>query len=748
MRYIKFLILMVPFWLSAQEKVEGIILEVYEGKEVPLSGANVFWLNSEIGDVTDFKGLFELPYRAEYDQLVISFVGYKTDTITVTKPRKLRHVLESSATLEEVTVRSRKKTTSRSFLQSQNVINISSAELLKAACCNLSESFETNPSIDVNFADAVTGSKQIRMLGLTTPYTLITTENIPTIRGASQAYGLTFIPGTWVESIQITKGAGSVVNGFESIAGQINTELVKPLTDDRVFVNGYGAVGGRLELNTHLNTKISDKWSTGLYLHGNQRSVKNDRNEDGFLDTPLMEQINLMNRWQYIDAEKGFVSFININYLKDDKQIGQVAFNPDVDKGLATNWGGEIDTERFGANVKLGYVFPDIPYQSMGVQMAFSNHDQKSYFGLRDYNIQHQSGYVNLLFNSIISDSRHTFKTGLNATYDDFQELVETTEYTRTEQSVGAFFEYSFDDLEDFTMTAGLRADTHNLLGNFITPRIHARYTPWDKAAFRVSAGRGKRSANIFAENQSLFSTSRSISINDQGGDIYGLNPEIAWNYGISLLQGFNLFERKGDITFDYYRTNFQNQVVVDWEDVNQVRFYNLENGSTANSFQVEVNYNAFEHFDLRTAYKFYDVKTDYVGGTEEKPLTPNHRFFANVGYETDIKNNSQWKFDLTYNWLGSQRYSSTQGNDAAFRLPERTPSFGTFTAQITKVFSPRFELYAGAENFTDVRQDNPILDAENPFGSNFDTTFVYGPIFGSNYYAGLRYRIPVKTDN
>ncbi len=748
MKYIQYLIFLVPFWLFSQEKVGGIILEVYDGKEVPLAGANVFWLNSEIGAVTDFKGLFEIPYSEKYDQLVVSFVGFKTDTLTIIKPRNVRHVLASTATLDEITVRSRNKATSRSYLQAQNVINVSSAELLKAACCNLSESFETNPSIDVNFADAVTGSKQIRMLGLTTPYTLITTENIPTIRGASQAYGLTFIPGTWVESIQITKGAGSAVNGFESIAGQINTELVKPSTDDRVFVNAYGALGGRMELNTHLNTKVSDKWDTGLYIHGNKRSAKNDRNDDGFLDNPLMEQINLMNRWQYTDPEKGFVGFINLNYLKDDKQIGQTAFNPDRDRGTTNNWGGEIDTERYGANVKLGYVFPDIPYQSAGLQMAYSNHEQDSYFGLRDYNIKHQSGYVNVLFNSIISDSRHTFKTGINATYDDYQELVETTEYDRTERSLGAFFEYAFDDLANFTMTAGLRADTHNLLGNFLTPRFHARYTPWDKAAFRVSAGRGKRSANIFAENQSLFSTSRTISINDNGGDIFGLDPEIAWNYGLSFLQGFNLFDRKGDVTLDYFRTDFQNQVVVDWEDVNQVRFYNVENGSTANSFQVEVNYNVFEHFDLRTAYKYYDVTTDYAGGTLEKPFTPNHRIFANVGYETHIVNNSQWKFDMTYNWLGSQRYSSTAGNTEAYQLPERTPSFGTFTTQVTRVFSPRFEIYAGAENFTNVTQDMPILDAENPFGSNFDTTFVYGPIFGSNYYAGLRYRIPVKTEN
>ncbi|MCK8481306.1 TonB-dependent receptor plug domain-containing protein [Psychroserpens algicola] len=745
MKYIIYILIMLPVLAFSQDKIEGIVTEATSDDKIyPLAGANVFWLDTSVGTVTDIDGKFSIPYQSSYTKLVISFVGFKTDTLTITEPKFIKHLLEATSDLDEITLTARKQATSRSYLSSQNITTVSSAELLKAACCNLSESFETNPSIDVNFSDAVTGTRQIKMLGLTSKYILITTENIPSIRGASQAYGLSFIPGTWVESIQITKGAGSVVNGFESIAGQINAELQKPTTDDKFFLNLYSASSERLELNTHFNTKVSDKWSTGIYLHGNTHQQEHDVNHDGFLDMPLYNQINVMNRWQYTNPEKGLVSFINVRYLNDSKQSGQLDFNPDTDRLTTNAWGSEIDTERFELSTKFGYVNPEVPWQSLGVQFAFSNHNQNSYFGLNTYDINHNSVYSNVIYNTIISDSRHKIKTGLGFTYDHYDENALNTTFERSERSAGAFFEYAYDDLDKLTITAGLRFDTHNLLGEFITPRLHARYTPWEKSAFRASIGRGKRSANIFAENQNMFATSRSINILNSNGNIYGLDPEIAWNYGVSYLQGFNLFGRKADITFDFYRTDFQNQVVVDWENPQEVNFYNLEGDSFANSFQVELNYNVFENFDFRTAYKYYDVQTDYTSGRQTKPLIPKHRFFANASYETHVKEGkaNPWKFDVTYNWLSEQRFASTSANPVALRLPDESPTVGTLNAQVTKVFSPKFEVYLGGENITNVRQSNPILGADDPFGSNFDTTFVYGPIFGSMYYAGLRYKI------
>jgi len=652
-------------------------------------------------------------------------------------------------TLREIKVVSKNKGLQKSSKITANTTLLTSKELLKAACCNLAESFETNPSIDVNFSDALTGTKQIKMLGLTSPYLMITEENIPSVRGASQAYGLSFTPGTWVESIQITKGAGSVVNGYESISGQINTELLKPVKDIPFFLNAYGSTDSRFELNTHFNTKISDKWASSLFVHGNTRVAKNDMNDDGFLDNPLAKQVNVLNRWQYTDAQKGWVGFVNFRYMNDKKQTGEVNFDPKKDKGTANFWGSEINTERFNVSTKIGYVFPEMPYQSFGFQNAFDSHDQESYFGLNTYNIKQSSYYSNLIFNSIIDNTMNKFATGLNFTYDKYQEFVNVNDYSRIDNSIGAFFEYTYDNSSNFSFIAGGRIDNHNRLGTFITPRLHIRYNPWGKGVLRASAGRGKRSANIFAENQPLFASSRAFDILDINGKIYGLDPEIAWNYGLSFNQGFSVFGKKADVGFDFYRTDFIKQVVVDLytapaiPGTHQVLFYNLNGKSFANSLQLDFNVELAKHLDLRTAYKYYDIQTDYSSGRSERPLQAKHRFFGNLAYETSAGDKGkQWKFDFTCNWMGEQKLPETASNPMEDMLPEYSPSYSLMNAQITRIFSSTFEVYVGGENIGNYKQEKAILGSENPFGPTFDASIVYAPVFGQMYYAGLRFKI------
>ena len=761
-KYIIVLISALLPWLSfSQEKVEGIVLEEGDLSKMGIAGANVYWMDSQIGVVSDIEGKFSIPFKKEYNKLIISYVGYESDTLIVDKPKSVRVKLNPSNELDEVVVQQERDDIQKTYFSPQNVVTVNSAELLKAACCNLAESFETNPAIDVNLSDGLTGTKQIQMLGLTSPYLLITQENIPMVRGASQAYGLTFTPGTWIESIQITKGAGSVVNGYESISGQINTELVKPLTDNAVFINAYGNENGRYELNTHFNKKLNDKWSTGIYIHGNKRTQKEDDNGDGFLDAPLANQLNVMNRWQYQDAENGWVSFFNVRFLNDEKQVGQTNFNPATDRvdnkavlpipseaetpTLSEDevWGGEINTRRFDTSLKLGYVFPEMPFQSFGFQTAYSLHKQDSYFGIKTYDINHESIYTNLLFNSIIGDTRNKFKTGLTFAYDGYDELVNKTDYSREDRSVGAFVEYSYENLEKVSLTAGLRVDNHNRLGTFVTPRFHIRYTPWEKGSLRGSFGRGKRAANIFAENQQLFASSREIKILNSGGEVYGLDPEDAWNYGVSFLQGFNFLNRKGSITLDYYITDFKNQIVVDWETPQEVSFYNLDGESRADSFQVEVDYELLPGLDLRAAYKYYDVSTDYKSGNLQKPLQAQNLFFANLGYKTKAKDNgAQWKFDYTLHSLGKKRLPDTSSNPVAYQLAAYSSPYNHMSGQITKVFSNTFEVYVGGENLAGVQQDNPVLGADNPFGPNFDTTIIYAPIMGRMFYGGFRIKI------
>ena len=650
--------------------------------------------------------------------------------------------------LDEIQIKKEKKALSKSLKSATNVTVVSSKELLKAACCNLAESFETNPSIDVNFSDAITGTKQIKMLGLTSPYILISEENIPIIRGASQVYGLSFTPGTWVESIQITKGAGSVINGYESISGQINTELIKPKDDIPFFLNAYAGSDSRFEINTHFNKKINPNWATSLFVHGNTRVQKNDMNNDGFMDNPLAKQLNMSNRWQYTNAETGWVSFINFKFMKDEKQTGELRYDPKKDRNTTNAWGSEINTDRIDFSSKIGYVFKDMPFQSIGFQNAYSNHNQQSYFGFNQYDIRQESFYGNLIFNSIINNTLNKFSTGLNFTYDNYTEFVNFSDVSRKDNSAGAFFEYTYDNTDDFTIVLGGRVDFHNRLGTFFTPRLHARYNLWKDGVIKFSAGRGKRLANIFAENQNYFASSRSFILlgNLGNNSIFGRSgaQEIAWNYGLSLTQKFQLFAKNANVTVDFYRTDFQKQAVIDlMQSPQQVVIFDLTGQSFANSLQVDFNIELKKHFDLRTAYKYFDVQTDFTTGRFQRPLQAKHRIFANLEYATHIVNKGrQWKFDATYNWLGKQQLPNTASNPIEDQLGNFAPSFSTVNAQVTRTFSSVFEMYAGGENLTNYQQKRAILGSSNPFGPNFDASISYAPIFGQMYYLGLRYKI------
>ena len=748
LRYILLWGLLLPLTAFAQQFSKGTVVDE---ANLPLMGAEVYWNGTQIGVSTDDNGTFTLKRTESSNTLVISYIGYKTKTVKVTNSEALHIQLEPQSALEEVVVTQKRANTMKSQWQVANLHTMSSGELLKAACCNLSESFSTNPSIDVNFSDAVTGNKQIKMLGLTSPYILMAEENIPAMRGASQAYGLSFVPGTWIESIQITKGAGSVINGYESISGQINYEIEKPINARPFFLNLYTSEDSRYELNAHTKVKLSDKWATSLLAHGNVRQRKSDHNHDGFIDNPIGNQINLLNRWQYSNAEKGWVSFVNLNYMKDERQAGQIDYNPLTDKGTTNAWGSEVNSERFTLSNKTGYVFPDTPYKSIGLQNSFQSHRQDSYFGLNSYDIHQKSWYGNLIYNSIIGNTQHKFATGLSGTYDDYNEQLTTSalagDFSRIDRSVGAFFEYTYDNSSNFSFVAGIRADSHNNLGNFITPRFHLRYNPWKEATFRLSAGRGKRAANVIAENQQLLASSRQLHIiGGDGGKLYGLNPEIAWNYGASFLQAFKIWGKNAELSVDFYRTHFDNQVVVDLDhSPQQALFYNLDGKSFANSLQAEVSISPAKGLDFKAAYKYYDVQTQFTKGQLEKTLTPKHRWFANIAYETadtQENNHSQWKFDVTFNWLGEQRLPTTATNPLAYRLSDYAPSFATLNAQITRVFSKTFEVYVGGENITNYKQANGILAADAPFGAYFDSTMQYAPAFGQMYYAGLRFKL------
>ncbi|GAB4318137.1 MAG: TonB-dependent receptor plug domain-containing protein [Bacteroidales bacterium] len=734
----------IPGWLFGQttrDYLEGRVLDgaaTANGSGLP--GANVFWQNTSTGTSTDIDGHFKIQRVDGTAKLIVSYVGYQNDTLDVGEKNYITVSLSPVINLDEVEVTGRRASTSISSLSVLKVEQLGEKELLKAACCNLSESFETTPGIDVSYTDAVTGTRQIQMLGLAGPNIQIMRENMPDVRGLSAIFGLTYIPGTWVERIDLNKGTGSVVNGFESIAGQINTELRKPENTDRLYINLYGNEGARFEANAHMSHRFrGERLSTALLFHTTQSSVEMDRNLDGFADHPVGGRWIALNRWKYIGKE-GYRFQAGIKGTRIDQSGGQLGFDPYGENLNPELWGMHMIMSRMEGWAKVGRVFEDMPWKSFGFQVSGVYHNQESNFGTRIYNASQQSFYANLIYQTILGNTNHTVRTGASFQYDDYRELFDIKSYDRIESVPGAFFEYSYSYFENFNLVAGLRADYHNLYGAFLTPRLHLRYAVTESLILRATAGRGLRSANIFSENVGLLASSRLFIIQGLSDETpYGLDPEIAWNSGINLTWNFHLAGRDGRIGADFYRTDFQNQIVADIDlSPQQVVFYNLEGTSRSNSLQIQVDYEPVNRLDVRVAYRWFDVKTTYHDTLMEKPLLSPHRAFINVAWESA----NHWKLDGTLNWQGSKRIPSTASNPEAFRREEKSPSFVVVNFQVTKIWNETFEVYAGGENLFDFRQPDPIIASDYPFSPWFDSSMIWGPVFGRNIYAGIRYKI------
>ena len=714
----------------AQKNVSGVVIEETKaGKFRPIPFANVYWLGTQAGTSTDTTGYFELPMNPDTRSLIFSYVGYSSDTVKVEQPDKLTIILKHEQVLDAVEVVYREKSTEISYMDAIKTEQIGQDELYKAACCNLSESFETNPSVDVAITDAVTGTKQIQMLGLDGKYMQITREAIPDIRGLASVQGLTYIPGTWIESIQLNKGSGSVASGFESVTGQINVELEKPEHMNRWFLNGYGNQGGRTELNLNAAQKLSDKVSTGVLLHGNIRPIEVNGNGDEFLDFPTGHMVNAVNRWKFTN-NKGWEGQLGMRAIDEEKRGGQ------IDREIGFPYQLGWNTRRYEVWGKSGFVFPNAKYRSAGMQTKLVHHDYDGFFGNRQYKANQQSAYVNTLYQSIFGTSTHKFRTGASFQYDKFTESLDSNQYNREEVVPGAFFEYTFTYFTKFSAVAGVRTDYHNYYGAFVTPRLHMRYEIKEGSVLRASAGRGQRTANVIAENISLLATSRAWEIDgDPSIPGFGLRQEIAWNFGLNFVQNLRIDYRPATLSIDFYHTEFENQTVVDMEDPRKVRIYDLVGRSYSTSAQAQFDYELVRNLDVRVAYRWYDVMTDYSGTLLSKPYISRHRAFVNLSYETK----NDWKFDYTVQWQGPKRIPNTEGNPVEYQLDKQSPDLILMNAQVSKSWKDRFAVYVGMENITNVKQPNPILASNDPFGRYFDSSFIWGPIFGRMTYVGFR---------
>ncbi len=745
-------------WVSAQHSdhaghqeklttVQGHVYYQSEGEVTPLPNIKVFWKEMPTMQTrTNADGEFTLNYHDGLKTLIAEKEGFESEEYTYEGNNKdiaiyllFREEAEGES-LSAVEVRARLQSLAVDANSAMLEYNISDKELLKAACCNLSESFETNPSVDVSYNDAVTGTKEILLLGLNQRYTAYSKDNINDIRGLATYDGLEFFPGRWIQSMQLAKGSPSATTSYEGMTGMINTNLYKFDEKPTTQINFYINRNARAEGNVVSTQILSDKWSNATFLHGSSRYAKIDQNNDGFLDVPLSTQLNLANVLRYNDLEgKGWNSFIGFQLMDYEKTGGQKEYVSQRDRLTHQYYGVENDTKRLALWNKVGKLL-NKKGSSVGFLQQYTYHDQGQTFGTIPYNGIEKTYEAKLLYDQLLGNSNHKITLGSSFLYDDFQEEYNFKEYNRTERNVGLFGEYQFSNLEKLKILLGARVDFHNLAGTQFSPKIHIKYSPFKNSDLRLSAGRSFRTANIFEENQKYRVSQRTFIIDSsQSGEIYGLNPEEAWNYGISWVQGFRLFTRKSSLTVDFFRTDFQNQVVADvYSNPQTVQFYNIKNGSHYNSFQTLLTTSIMNGLDLRLAYKYYDTKIDYVNEMKAAPFVAKQRGFVNLGYESPEKEGKKWSFDTTLQFVGKMSLPYTKSNPVEYQRPDYSKSFMTMNGQIARDFSEHFRLYLGAENITGYTQKNPIIEAENPFGEYFDASMVYAPITSINLYLGL----------
>ena len=723
-------------------QIHGKVLLLDEnGDTIPAFGATLRWLGTGDGVAADENGYFDIPPSEDTRELIISYVGYGSDTIRVKRNRDLNILLYEGISLETVSVSYRQRSTRFSMVSAGKTQYISREELCKAACCNLAESFETTPAIDAATTDAVTGTRRIEMLGLAGPYVQIMRENQPFVRGLSTLHGLEYIPGYWIQGIHLNTGAGSVVNGFESITGQINVAMHQPEEPGpNTHINLYGNMGGRFEANVITKHKVSEKWSTMNLLHGRHQQIRFDKNKDGFLDMPLKQAFIAVNRWRY-KGNDGWNAQAGVNVVFSDELSGQK--NYESRQESTALWGSEHQHRRLDGWLKLGRIL-ESKNRSFGFQLSASYDEQDAYFGLRDFDATQYSLYGNFIYQSDFNEAAtHKFRTGLSYQYDRVRETVLDTNFNRDERVPGVFYEYSFVPSKKWTVVAGLRLDHHNNFGLFYTLRLHARFSPDARTAIRLSGGRGQRTANVFTENIGAFASSRTIEIQAGGEALdannpYCLQPEVAWNFGLNLTREIPL-SNNGSLLLnaDAYYTYFENQIVADYDaSARNLLLYNLDGKSRSWSLQFQADADWSEQFSTRIAYRYNDVRTQYQTGYLLRPLLSKHRAFINSSYSpTD-----RWNIDATLSWQSRRRIPNTADNPVQYQRDDYAPSFFLLNGQITRRFSSTFEFYVGGENLLNFRQQNPIIAADDPNGMFFDASLVWGPIFGRNIYAGLRW--------
>lgn len=768
----RILLIMIMVWSSVAGlfaqggALSGQVNTLSQGEKGPAAYASIIVLETnkfyECNDKGEFR-IEKLP--AGNATLVASYVGFASDTLclSVASDGQVSKANDGSAAsvitdggitscefnllsnteLEALVVTGRQGGNYLSKSANMKTEVISAAGLCKMACCSLAESFENSASVSVGFSDAITGARQIRLLGLSGAYTQMLDENRPVMRGLAAPFGLDYIPGQWLESIQIAKGPSSVINGLEAVTGQINMEHRKPTAENPLFVNLFLNSNVRAEANVASSLQLNDKWYTVIMAHVSKDTKKHDMNDDGFRDDPLKTQFNFDNRWLYQAYEGGPQIRFGLKAVSDKRIGGQMDYkegmNDDYDSfeavPLSRAWGSEIRNKGIDGYLKIGVPIAAEGETNIAMVADVSYYDMKSSFGNKRYNGHQTMGFVNIISQNRLAPC-HKLSAGLTGQFDKiYENLYESHQAPlqdlgflgKRDNVYGAFSEYTYDSKnEKLSVIAGLRADYHTLTSQwYLAPRVTLKYSVTDKLIFRANGGRGLRSANVIADNLGMLSSGREIYLEEKP------RMEDAWTFGANVSQYFKLgYGEDSYISFDYFRTNFKDQLVVDWDkDLSRVSLYNCKGKSFTDTYQVDLSLEPIEGLTTMLTFRYTNAKVEMDGqGLVDRPLMSKYKGVFNVQYATNLQ---KWIFDFTAQLNGPSAKPQFIGGG------ESNP-YGLFYFQITKKFRG-LDLYGGVENIGNYTQSNPIIDAQNPFSKDFNAAMIWAPLMGRMFYVGMR---------
>ena len=772
------LIVLMPSVALAQRTITGKVVDADNNS--PLIGASLYWKNTTAGTTTTTDGSFSIRRVNGFETLVVDYLGYDIAEIEVGKEENRLDIrLKPSAVdIDEVVVEGQQR---GNYAKSGGITRqeqISFAGLCKMACCSLAESFENSASVTVGYSDAISGARQIKMLGLAGTYTQILDENRPIMQGAGAAYGLSYTPGMWLNSIQVSKGVASVTAGHEAITGQINLEHRKPTDDERFFLNLYFDSELRPEINVSSAIPLlPDKsLSTVIMAHGSLDTAQHDMNGDGFSDMPKANQINVANKWLWQNAD-GIQLRWGWKVVNENRLGGQLGYKKDMYEDMVADpfnslYGSKIHNRNINAYAKLGIPVgyertftgdpADAVQNNVAMILDYDNYLTDSYFGLNKVDVVENALRYNITYAHYF-----TQRSSLNAGASAYMRMMDNN-YQQPAIAGGApaeawsfigkstlvepglFAEYTYQIEDKFSLVVGLRGDYSMIEGDYyndakgkllVTPRSHIRWSITPRTTLRASAGMGYRRQNLVTDNIWMMTTSRHIKFAGLDDDM-----EAAATFGGSLSQTFRLAQDDmATISFDYFRTQFFNTMVFDQETAdNSILIYNSDGKSFTDNYQIDFNWTPFRGFDLFATFRYTNAKMTVERDGEqilvERPLTSRYKGLINIQYAV-----RRWVFDATAQLNGPVRLPELDGDLVkATENPNLSPIDPMFFAQVSYKIS-NLTLYLGCENIANYVQGHkghgqaPILGSEAPFKEGFNSSAVWGPLMGRKFYIGLR---------